>query len=660
MRSKFLEIENNIKKRLHAIFSILNERVSFNKIEAREYEDECIENEEETDASTHFLRIQKNHLIDLMQHLERYTNTLPVFGFNSGRYDINLVKSYLIPYLIKEKEIEPSVIKKANDFVSFKFGDVQLLDIMKFLGGATTLDSFLKAYKASELKGYFPYEWFDTPNKLDEQQLPSYDDFYSKLKNSNPLDKEFDDYQKLLNTGITEEQALKKLGLKTKPATGLENYNYLKSIWEQEKMKTFRDFLRRYNNKDVVPTLDAMQKMIDFYHDKGIDMLKLGCTLPNLANICLHKSTDYKFYPFFSSDSDLLEKIREDMTGGPSIVFTRKAVANETFIRKSKNLCKSIVGIDASQLYPYSMCQDMPTGLYTRWDYDEETQKLKARQNRVRTFENMVMSYFQATRTECKIESYYTTGKQKKIDCFSVDGYCNHCKTVFEAMGCYFHFCPCQESRPSLTDDDIKRGTKKREMDDLRKDYIREKGYSIEEMWECSWWDQFKNNVGLKNHVRTHFPFKRPLSTNSLVQNIRNEKMFGYVQCDLSVPDELKAKFSNFPPIYKNIDVYRNDIGEYMKTYAEENDLLKQSQRKLISSFKLTNGTLITPLFNFYLDLGLQCTKIHRFVQYTPHKVFNSFVQSVVDARPAGDENPLSGVVAETMKLLGKVPTAIT
>ena len=209
MRSKFLEIENNIKRRLHTIFSILNERVSFNKIEAREYDDECIENEEETDASTHFLRIQKNQLIDLMQHLERYTNTLPVFGFNSGRYDINVIKSYLIPYLIKEKEIEPSVIKKANDFVSFKFGDVQLLDIMKFLGGATTIDSFLKAYKASELKGYFPYEWFDTPNKLDEQQLPSYDDFYSKLKNSNPLDKEFDDYQKLLNTGITEEQALK-------------------------------------------------------------------------------------------------------------------------------------------------------------------------------------------------------------------------------------------------------------------------------------------------------------------------------------------------------------------------------------------------------------------------------------------------------------------
>ena len=86
MRSKFLEIEKkNIQKRLHKNFFILNERGSFNKSEAREYEVECTEDEKETDASTHFLKSLKTQLIDLMQHLERYTNDLPVFGFNSGR-----------------------------------------------------------------------------------------------------------------------------------------------------------------------------------------------------------------------------------------------------------------------------------------------------------------------------------------------------------------------------------------------------------------------------------------------------------------------------------------------------------------------------------------------------------------------------------------------
>ena len=62
-------------------------------------------------------------------------------------------------------------------------------------------------------------------------------------------------------------------------------------------------------------------------------MLKLGCTLPNLANICLHKSTDASFYPFTEGDKDLLEKIREGVVCGQFINFTRKAVVDETFVR---------------------------------------------------------------------------------------------------------------------------------------------------------------------------------------------------------------------------------------------------------------------------------------------------------------------------------------
>ena len=144
-------------------------------------------------------------------------------------------------------------------------------------------------------------------------------------------------------------------------------------------------------------------------------MLKLGYTLPNLANFCLHKSTSAKFYPFTETDKDLLQNVREDMVGGPSIVFTRKAVVDETFIRSSENICKSIVGIDASQLYPYSLCQPMPTGLYTRWEYDTESNRFKPQQNKTRNFENMLMSYFQRQRPDCKIESFYTTGTQERL-----------------------------------------------------------------------------------------------------------------------------------------------------------------------------------------------------------------------------------------------------
>ena len=412
--------------------------------------------------------MQKNQLIELQEHLEHYCNVLPVFGFNSAKYDINLIKSYLLPILINERNMAPTVFKKTNQFVSFKFDDVQLLDIMNFLGGATSHDSFLKAYKTSKTKGFFPYKWFDCPQKMNNSELPPYDAFFSKLRNMNPLEKDYSDYQTLLSSGLKTEEALSKMKFSKPPPSGEENNQYLLDIWNHENMSTLKDFLRWYNNKDVVPTLEAMQKMLAFYHKKEIDMLKLGCTLPKFAKSCLHKSISAKFYPFTETDKDLLQKIREDMVGGPSIVFTRKTVVDETFIRNSRNICKTIVGIDASQLYPYSMCQPMPTGLYTRREYDAESKRFKPQQKISRIFENIVLSYFQRQRPDCKIESFYTTGTQKKIICSKAGGFCAHCKTVFEAMGCFYHYCACQETLPSITEEDIERGHKKREMEQMR------------------------------------------------------------------------------------------------------------------------------------------------------------------------------------------------
>ena len=91
---------------------------------------------------------------------------------------------------------------------------------------------------------------------------------------------------------------------------------------------------------------------------------------------------------------------------------------------------------------------------------------------------------------------------------------------------------------------------------------------------------------------------------------------------------------------------------DLMKTYAEEVGTMSQPRKMLISSFTLQNGTLFTALLLFYLQLGLVVTKMHRFVEYTSSKCFNSFVQAAVDARRKGDETFNACVIAETMKLL--------
>ena len=235
MKLNFIEVETAIKVKLCGILEQLNHRR--NRAErVSNFLHDCVVEEEE-DLSTQFLPMQNNQLIDLQEQFERHCNVLPVFGFNSAKYDIKLIRSYLLPILVNERDIEPTVIKKANQFVSFKFGDIQLLDIMNFLGGATSLDSFLKAYKTKETKGFFPYEWFDCPEKMNNKKLPPYDSFFSILRNINPLEKDYNDFQNIVNSGLTTEQAVIKLRMDRIPPTGAENYSYLQSVWENHNMQ---------------------------------------------------------------------------------------------------------------------------------------------------------------------------------------------------------------------------------------------------------------------------------------------------------------------------------------------------------------------------------------------------------------------------------------
>ena len=111
MKNLFFDIETTIKIKLGRFLEKLTQRHI--RMEQADLDD-C---DNETCISTQFLQIQKKQLIDLQEHLERYCNVLPIFGFNSAKYDLNLKKSYLLPILGNERNIEPTVIKKANHYL---------------------------------------------------------------------------------------------------------------------------------------------------------------------------------------------------------------------------------------------------------------------------------------------------------------------------------------------------------------------------------------------------------------------------------------------------------------------------------------------------------------------------------------------------------------
>ena len=86
-----------------------------------------------------------------------------------------------------------------------------------------------------------------------------------------------------------------------------------------------------------------------------------GLTLKYLFNI----SPDTNFALFGNHDSDLYETYRNNLVGGPSIMFTRHHEARKTQIRSGK-LCEKIQGYDANALYLWALKQEMPTGYPTR------------------------------------------------------------------------------------------------------------------------------------------------------------------------------------------------------------------------------------------------------------------------------------------------------
>ena len=98
MKLKFLEVETAIKSQLTRTLESLNER-RCRKQRVFEFEDHCFEEDnEKKDASTQFFQLQKNQLIELQKHLQRYCYVLPVFGFNSAKYDINLINLLCHPF----------------------------------------------------------------------------------------------------------------------------------------------------------------------------------------------------------------------------------------------------------------------------------------------------------------------------------------------------------------------------------------------------------------------------------------------------------------------------------------------------------------------------------------------------------------------------------
>ena len=354
-------------------------------------------------------------LNELEERLNTYLQELPVLGFNSGKYDLNAVKEFLFPYLIETKPIKFTV-KRNSNHMCLKTNFLKLLDISNYVAPGFSYDQFLKAYECEQTKGFFPYEWVDGLDKLEETSLPPHEAFYSSLKNQN----------------VTEQE-----------------YQYCQQVWEDNEMATFKDFLVWYNNLDVVPFIEAVEKMSQFWQDRKIDMFKDGISVPGLTLKYLFSFLDEQTY--FSlvdqANSDLYHLIKDNNTGGPSIIFHRYHEAGKTKIREAEKgpaakLCEKIVGYDANALYLWALMQNMPTGSYTRRMAENKFKPKGSIQMAIEWLEwvahkEQIHIRHQLNNTEKHI------GDRK----LPVDGFNPQTQTVYQFHGCYWHGHDCSLNR---------------------------------------------------------------------------------------------------------------------------------------------------------------------------------------------------------------------
>ena len=518
--------------------------------------------------------------------------------------------------MLKGNDKTRFVIKRQNTFMCFSTTNLKFLDVTQYLAPGVSYDKYLKAYGCELQKGHFPYEYMDDLHKLEDRVLPPQSAFFSRLKNE----------------GISND-----------------DYARCQAVWRDNGMETLREYLIWYNNRDVTPFLDAISKQFAFYRDRDIDMFKDGISVPGLSLLHLFNDlpNDTFFTIFNQTNSDLHKLVKDNIVGGPAIIFHRYHEKDVTKIRGGGETCRSVVGYDANALYLWALMQDMPTGWYVR-----RREENGFRPQQAQPYGQMAVQWIncESDRTGCTIR-HQANGREKRIGKLPVDGWCAETRTAYQFHGCFWHGCPkCYdqiETNPknNKTMAELLTDTKKHTT------YLR-RHVKVVEMWECDWKEKRKE-PDVKSFLAPARRQKWKMTQQQIITAVVDGTLFGMVECDVRVPSELRAHFAEMQPIFKNATVTLDDIGPYMRQYAEENDIMSTPRRMLIGSYRGEKILLATPLLRWYLAHGLVVDRVYQIVEYSPKPCFQHFGESVITARRNGDVDPDKSIIADTMKLLG-------
>ena len=287
---------------------------------------------------------------------------IPVFFHNMKNYDGHLIIQNA-EKLSNKKKIDV-IAQNSEKFINIGFDSLSVKDSFSFITASleklvsvtkydntdekerskwvlrdnwqsnfrySSKNDIIKTEKCLDLlteKGVYPYDYMNAFDKFNDEQLPSKEQFYSRLTEE----------------GITND-----------------DYTKAKQIWKHFDIKNMGEYHDLYLKTDVLLLTDVFENFRDMclsYY--GLDPVYYY-TLPNFAFDAMLKLTGIEIDLVYNQE--MYEMIEAGLRGGMTQTTCKKVEANNKYMGSDydKNKASSYINyLDANNLYGLSMIQKLP------------------------------------------------------------------------------------------------------------------------------------------------------------------------------------------------------------------------------------------------------------------------------------------------------------
>ena len=233
---------------------------------------------------------------------------------------------------------------------------------------------------------------------------------------------------------------------------------------------------------------------------------------------------------FDQANGDLYHLIKDNNTGGPSIISHRYHEANKTKLLEAEEgqtakLCQKIVGYDVNALYLWAIMQNMPTGSYMR--------RLAENDFKPKSSIKMAIEWLKWVAHKEQIHIHHQlSNREKRIGDrkLPVHGFHAPTQSLYQFHSCYWHRHDCALNQgKEMNEKQNKPMVELLEETRANTEYTKSKGYRLMERWELP---RF-----IATEVRRTLNKVKIMSAERILSEVQNERLFGCVEVDIRVPE---------------------------------------------------------------------------------------------------------------------------